>query len=77
MTDKKTHQCFACDQMFQHEEHSYGKYISKYDIEVCMPCWNANWDGWPSDRAEKIIKHLKEKGLPIPPMINGKLPRGD
>lgn len=76
--DKKTHQCFTCGQMFQHEEHIYGKYIARYDIEVCMSCFNSNWDGWPGQRAKQIIKHLKEKGLPVPPMnAKGWLPRGD
>lgn len=76
--DKKTHVCFTCEGRFQHEEHIYGRYIERYQIEVCSTCWQFNWDGWPSDRAEKIIKHLKEKGLPVPPMnTKGWLPRGD
>ena len=77
--DKKTHQCFICPNKFQMEEHVYdGKWISDYQIEVCMSCWNGNWDGWPGDRSEKIIKHLKENGLPVPP-LNDKdgLPRGN
>lgn len=77
--DKKTHQCFICGNKFQYEEHKYdGKWIAKYNIEVCMPCWTGNWDGWPGQRAERIIKHLKEEGLPVPPMnAKGWLPRGD
>ncbi|MCX5846461.1 MAG: hypothetical protein NTW12_08910 [Deltaproteobacteria bacterium] len=77
--DKKTHHCFTCGKKFQFEEHIYdGKWIDSYQIEVCMTCWNGNWDGWPGERAEKIINHLKKKGIPIPPMnAKGWLPRGD
>jgi len=76
--DKKTHKCFVCDHKFQHEEHIYGHFIKSYQIEVCPSCWQTNYDGWPQDITEKIIKHLKKNGLRIPPM-NAKdwLPRGD
>jgi len=69
MTDeKKTHKCFTCGKMFQHKEHVYGKWIPTYQIEVCIDCWNDNWDGWTPRLGDKIIEHLKEKGLPVPPM---------
>jgi 5-methylcytosine-specific restriction endonuclease McrA len=75
--DKKTHQCFICGKKFQHEEHIYGHWISKYQIEVCSSCFNNNWDGWPGDRTEKIIKHLKDNSLSIPQLNEkGWLPRG-
>lgn len=77
--DKKTHQCFTCDKMFQFEEHKYeGKWIQRYQIEVCMSCWKGNQDGWCDERAKKIINHLNEKSISIPPMnAKGWLPIGD
>lgn len=76
--DKKTHTCFTCGQNFQFEKHNYdGKWIPTYQIEVCRSCWQFSWDGWTGDRAEKIEKHLKEEGIPVPERDeNGRLPRG-
>ena len=77
--DKKTHICFTCGRKFQMQEHVYdGTWIRNYQIEVCKSCYNMNWDGWTTDRSTRIIKHLQEKGLPIPEFNEkGWLPRGD
>lgn len=76
-SDSKTHQCFTCGNKFQFQEHVYdGKYIASYDIEVCMSCWNSNWDGWAPHYGDKIILHLKKNGRLIPQMnAKGFLPR--
>lgn len=42
-----------------------GKRIPSYDIMVCRICYDSNWDGWAQHK-EKLVAHLKEKGLPIP-----------
>ena len=70
-------QCFLCSQQFQYGPHLYdGEYIPAYKIVVCMICYKANHDGWASHYEEKIISHLKEKGLPIPDrQEKGYLPR--
>jgi hypothetical protein len=69
--------CFGCGGQFQMGPHRYaGRWIPSYEIEVCEMCWNANWDGWHRDAADKIIVHLTDNNLPIPPLNNkGWLPR--
>jgi len=69
--------CFICGSTFQFGQHVYdGKYIQKYDITVCSGCYKGNWDGWAKHYEENILKHLKEKGLPVPDKNEaGYLPR--
>ncbi len=53
-----------------------GKHISRFKIEVCSACYDSNWDGWAPSYEEKLIKHLKDKGLPVPDRnTKGWLPR--
>ena len=61
------HTCKICGAEFQMGNHRYGgKWIPLYQIDVCMPCWESNWDGWTNDAEEKIIQHLKDNGLAAP-----------
>lgn len=70
--------CFTCGTKFQMGPHAYdGKYVRTYQISVCRACWKGNWDGWAPHYEERLIAHLKEKGLPIPERNEkGWLPRG-
>lgn len=69
--------CDLCNKEFQFGPHMYdGKHIPRYQITVCMSCWNGNWDGWAPDLEARLISHLKNKGLPIPERnAKGWLPR--
>jgi len=68
MTDQNImHPCFMCGSQFQMGEHIYdGKYIRRYDITVCMACWDGNWDGWTPDYETRLIAHLENEGILIP-----------
>ncbi len=68
MTDQNImHPCFMCGSQFQMGEHIYdGKYIRRYDITVCMTCWDGNWDGWAPHYETRLIAHLENEGIPIP-----------
>lgn len=56
-----------CGRKFQFGPHKYdGKYIPRYDIEVCMICHKGNWDGWAPDCEKKLINYLTKKGKEIP-----------
>jgi hypothetical protein len=45
-------------------------------MEVCTGCFQAAWDGWGPSAEAKIIKHLAEQGIPVPPRnTKGWLPR--
>ncbi len=68
MSEKKfMDKCFICDGQFQMGPHVYdGRYIKSYNISVCMSCYEGNWDGWAPPYEQRLIDHLKEKGLPIP-----------
>jgi hypothetical protein len=38
--------CFLCRFPFQFGRHAYdGRRIPQWDIMVCMPCFQGNWDG--------------------------------
>jgi len=59
--------CPVCEQQFKYGPHIYDGIRSHlYDMLVCRRCWSANWDGWAPHFESKLIKHIKEKGLPIP-----------
>jgi hypothetical protein len=59
--------CDLCGHAYQMGAGIYdGKYIPRYDLNVCMPCYNGNWDGWSPNNEKLLIAHLKKKGLPMP-----------
>jgi len=75
--EKFMSRCFLCGREYQMGPHKYdGKYIPRYEMSVCMSCYEGNWDGWSPGCEEIIIAHLKQKGLPIPERnVKGWLPR--
>lgn len=70
--------CDLCGDSYQMGKDLYeGKQIPLYNIGVCKSCYEFNADGWASDHEEKILEHLKEKGLPVPARNEkGYFPRG-
>lgn len=74
---KHMQRCDLCGSEYQFGPHTYdGKYIERYQLGVCRPCYEGNWDGWAPDYEEKILNHLKNKGLPVPERNSkGWLPR--
>lgn len=70
--------CFFCNKDFQHGNHIYdGKVIREYDVIACSICWEFNWDGWVGEKAERLIKHLESKNMPVPGRNEkGWIPRG-
>ncbi len=76
-THKIMLRCDLCNREFQFGPHRYdGKHILRYQITVCMSCWNGNCDGWAPHLDERLISHLEKKGLPIPERNSkGWLPR--
>ncbi len=69
--------CELCGQKYQMGPHKYdGKYIPRYKLGVCKTCYQNNWDGWAQHCEEKILTHLKEKGIDVPQRNEqGLLPR--
>lgn len=76
-TFKHMYKCDLCKNDFQHGPHRYEGHLCKlYDIVVCDTCWESNWDGWNPRHEDFLIRHLKEKGMPIPERNSkGWLPR--
>lgn len=70
--------CELCGKQYQSGPHLYeGRHSKLFDIWVCQICWDANWDGWSPTLEEKLVNHLKKKGLPIPERNSkGWFPRG-
>jgi len=70
--------CQMCGSEYQMGPHVYaGKHIATYDLDVCKSCYEGNWDGWAPHYGEKLVAHLKEKGIPIPEKNEkGWYPRG-
>jgi hypothetical protein len=78
MKDVKFMQCCdTCGTNYQFGPHVYdGKTIPTYGINVCMTCWQANWDGWAPYLEAKVTAKLEAKGLPLPARnAKGWLPR--
>jgi hypothetical protein len=69
--------CDLCNNEFQFSPHRYdGKHIPRYQVTVCMSCWNGNWDGWAPHLEQRLISHLNRNVLPIPERNSkGWLPR--
>ncbi len=74
---KMMYSCDLCGSKYQMGSGIYnGKYIKLYELNVCMPCYDGNWDGWNPHYEELIVAHLNKKGLPIPEKnAKGWLPR--
>jgi hypothetical protein len=50
--------------------------VPGYDFNVCMTDWDTSWDGWAPRDEEKILKHLRQNNIDVPPRnSNGLLPR--
>ena len=66
--DKFMFKCDVCGKEYQHGPHTYeGHRLKLYgDIFCCDTCWEANWDGWSPIYEARLLKHLKQKGLPVP-----------
>jgi ribosome-binding protein aMBF1 (putative translation factor) len=75
--DKIMFPCDICGQPFQFGRHIYnGKVIHTYELTVCRTCYDSNHDGWAPHYEQKILKHLKEKGIKVPERNeSGWLPR--
>lgn len=59
--------CGICGNGFQMGPNQYdGKWIPRYQLSVCRSCYEGNWDGWGPVAEEKLLPHLREKGIEIP-----------
>ena len=59
--------CFFCGSTFQFGPHRYaGEYLSHYKISICETCVSANWDGVGPAFEEKLLDHLRARGMTIP-----------
>jgi len=69
--------CFICGDKCQFGPGIYtGRNIPTYNFVVCKHCYSFNDKGWQQQDESKIIKHLKDNKLPIPPRnSNGLYPR--
>lgn len=79
MADTKFfYNCGICGANFQFGPHRYdGKHISRYNLTVCMGCWQGNHDGWGPSAEGRLLEHLKQEGIAVPPRnAKGWLPRG-
>jgi hypothetical protein len=74
---KFMYNCGLCGTEFQFGPGVYaGKLISCYQLTVCLGCWDGNWDGAGPSAEGRLLAHLKQKGIPIPPRNEqGWLPR--
>lgn len=76
--EKFMFRCGVCGKKYQHGLHRYeGHKLDLYGgIFCCDLCWEFNWDGWAPHHERVLLKHLKEKGLPVPERnAKGWLPR--
>lgn len=59
--------CDMCGGKYQMGPGKYdGKYIPNYLLNVCMGCYDGNWDGWAPLHEQKLLEHFKRKGLSLP-----------
>lgn len=79
MPNEIFYSCELCGKKFQFGPGTYdGKSISRYNLLVCMTCWNNNHDGWHQKHENKIINKIVENNLPTPERNKkGLLPRDE
>lgn len=59
--------CELCSASYQMGPHRYdGHRVPRYELNVCGSCYKYNWDGWSPVYEEKILSHLKQRGLVYP-----------
>lgn len=59
--------CFCCLRDFPYSDHRYGgRPVDAYEIAVCDPCYNTNWDGWAPHMEKRLLEHLRALERPIP-----------
>ncbi len=70
--------CPLCGLNYQMGPGRYeGIRLKLYELTVCEKCWDLNWDGWHPDYEEFLIRHMRNKKLPVPDKNEkGYLPRG-
>jgi len=70
MDDKPIlYKCFICNSQFQFGPHAYnGRAVNAWDIMVCTTCYNANHDGIVPATHQRLLDHLRSKG--IEPKLN-------
>lgn len=61
------YRCDLCGTEFQFGTSVYnGKHIPRYQINVCLPCYQRSEDGWAPADEEAVTRKLREQGKPIP-----------
>lgn len=69
---KVMHSCDMCRTNYQMGPHIYdGKYIPRYELNVCKICYDGNWDGWSSHYEKKLLSHIEKHNI-HPPERNEK-----
>lgn len=59
--------CDMCGSKYQFGNHVYdGKRIPRYKLDVCMTCYEGNWDGWAPHFERRLEDHLKNHNIPPP-----------
>lgn len=60
-------QCVLCGTSFQYGVKKYdGQYLPHYEMFLCEGCYRGSKDGFAPYFENKVILHLKGKGLLIP-----------
>jgi hypothetical protein len=72
--------CGLCGKSFQFGPHVYnGRYIKRWDEQICRECDNGNHDGLVIEHHPEFIERLRSKGVDLSPNGKGWLdipPRG-
>jgi hypothetical protein len=69
--------CFLCQQGRRCGPHVYeGRNVPSWDVWICNTCRSGNWDGIVinSNHGQRLVEHLKSKGIKIEPNAKGHLP---
>lgn len=69
--------CLICDKSVKRGPDQYdGEWLPRYKIYICSTCYAGYWDGYVDAALDRVMSHLKEHKLPIPPLNKkGNLPR--
>ena len=64
--------CDVCGELHYQGKGCYPlQKVSGYEMFCCQTCLKGNWDGWNRCHEQKILEHLKAKGIK-PPRRNEK-----
>ena len=58
--------CQLCGRAARMGGHLEGRTLPHYEMFLCNPCFESNWDGFPPHLEAAFVRHLNDRDIPLP-----------